>query len=72
MKELASLMHEHNFVNANAMLQTFDIKGIIKSSDTEQRRRAMFISFFTKVKECFNFKTAFAYKNDKNKYQVIG
>lgn len=71
MKELASLMHEHNFVNANAMLQTFDIKGIIKSSDTEQRRRAMFVSFFTKVKECLNFKTAFAYKNDKNKYQVI-
>jgi hypothetical protein len=64
-------MHEHNFVNANAMLQTFDIKGIIKSSDTEQRRRAMFVSFFTKVKEYFNFKTAFAYKNDKNKYQVI-
>jgi hypothetical protein len=71
MKELASTMHEHNFVNANAMLQTFDIKGIIKSSDTEQRRKAMFVSFFTKVKECFNLKTAFAYKNDKNKYQVI-
>jgi hypothetical protein len=71
LKELASILHEYDFVSANAMLQTFDIKGIIKSSDTEQRRKAMFVSFFTKVKECFNFKTAFAYKNDKNKYQVI-
>jgi hypothetical protein len=71
LKELASILHEYDFVNANAMLQTFDIKGIIKSSDTEQRRKAMFVSFFTKVKDCFNFKTAFAYKNDKNKYQVI-
>jgi hypothetical protein len=71
LKELASILHEYDFVSANAMLQTFDIKGIIKSNDTEQRRKAMFVSFFTKVKECFNFKTAFAYKNDKNKYQVI-
>lgn len=71
MKELAALLHEANYVNVNATLQTFDIKGIIKSSDTELRRKAMFVSFFTKVKECFNFRTAFAYKNDKNKYQVI-
>jgi len=71
MKELASILHESEYVNVNATLQTFDIKGIIKSSDTEQRRKAMFISFFTKTKECFNFRTAFAYKNDKNKYQVI-
>jgi hypothetical protein len=71
MKELASILHESEYVNVNATLQTFDIKGIIKSSDTEQRRKAMFISFFTKTKECFNFKTSFAYKNDKNKYQVI-
>ena len=72
MKEIASAMYENNFVNVNATLQTFDIKGIIKSSDNELRRKAMFVSFFTKVKECFNFKTSFAYKNDKNKYQVIG
>ena len=71
LKELATVLYESKYVNVNATLQTFDIKGIIKSSDTMHRRKALFVSFFTKVKECFNFKTAFAYKNDKNKYQVI-
>lgn len=71
LRDLASTMREFNFVNANAALQTFDIKGIIKSSDNEQRKKAAFVSFFTKIKDSFNFKVAFAYKNDKNKYQVI-
>lgn len=71
LKDLGSIYHEYNFVNANAMLLNYDIKGIIKSADNELRRKAFFVSFLSKAKDCFNFKTYFAYKNDKNKYQVI-